>query len=154
MAVLSGRKPRRVRALLGRLDLKAELGKILKFGMVGVLSTCAHLGLLWLLLAEDSGYLILKNTLAFAAGFAVSFSGNYFWTFRNSTSPRQAIMRFALVAGLSFLVNTALLQAFHENRFFSVEVTSILIALAVAGMTFVLSRLWAFKGPNPPSPTK
>lgn len=151
---MNERKPSGVLALLGGLDLKAELAKLMKFGLVGVLSTCVHLGLLWLMLADSSEYLIAKNTAAFAGGFAVSFSGNYFWTFRKSTSPRQAIVRFALVAGLSFLVNTALLQAFHENRFFSVEITSILIALAVAGMTFILSRLWAFKGPNSQSSTK
>lgn len=135
-----------------RIDFKAELAKVIKFGLVGILSTCAHLGLLWVMLAKNSEQLILKNTIAFTAGFIVSFSGNYFWTFRKSASPRQAIIRFALVAGLSFLTNTVLLQTYHENPYFSVEITSIIIALAVAGMTFVFSRLWAFSGPQPSNP--
>lgn len=127
------------------LNLKDEIFKILKFGVVGVGSTVAHLGTLWVLISGGESYIILKNTVAFLLGFIVSFSGNYYWTFRNSSSPGQAIRRFSMVALIGYTTNTTLLYLFHKNPYFDIETTSIIIALAIAGMTFLLSRLWAFK---------
>lgn len=100
-------------------------------------------------MVKGTDNVILKNAIAFCVSFFVSFSGNYFWTFRKSTSPKLAIQRFTIVALIGISTNTALLYYFHKNPYFSVETTTILIAIAVAGMTFLLSRLWAFKRPNP-----
>jgi putative flippase GtrA len=88
----------------------------------------------------------LANFIGWLVAVVVSFSGHYFLTFRHQPkSLLPAVRRFLVVSASGFAIN--------EFAFvFLLRVTRIpyywllaMILLAIAGMTFLLSRFWAFR---------
>ncbi|MBQ0063574.1 MAG: GtrA family protein [Prevotella sp.] len=72
---------------------KEELGRIIRFGLVGTLCTAIHYGVYLLLLSY------LNPTISYTCGYAVGFCCNYglttYFTFRQKSSLKN-------VAGFSF----------------------------------------------------
>tara|TARA_R110000850_G_scaffold266500_1_gene396930 strand:+ start:80055 stop:80456 length:402 start_codon:yes stop_codon:yes gene_type:complete len=90
---------------------------------------------------------LFANVLGWLVAFVVSFTGHFQLTFRHQHAPMwRAARRFFLVSALGFAVNEtsyALLLATTTIRY-DILLGSILIAIAV--MTFILGRFWAFRG--------
>ena len=116
-----------------------------RFGLVGLLSTTVHIAIVWFLLRETSITPILANTIAFLMAFGISFTGNYFWTFRSPGSPRRAMFRFFLIAVCAFAANTLLLAFLVKNSWFSPVISAVFSASVVPVISFAASRLWGFK---------
>ena len=76
---------------------------------------------------------LAANVLGFAVAFGVSFAGHDRWSFPASARSRSlAARRFFVVAVIGFLANQTLYFAL------------LVVLTAVAGLTLVLSKLWAF----------
>jgi putative flippase GtrA len=88
---------------------------------------------------------LIANTIAFAIAFNVSYAGHRYFTFADAATTHSTFKRFLGVALLSFALNEALyyllLRAGLEYR-----LALFLVLAAVAALTFVLSRYWAFRG--------
>lgn len=89
---------------------------------------------------------LLANGFGWIVAFTVSFSGHYFLTFRHQQAPlATAAWRFFLVSAAGFAINElayAGLLAFSPWRY---DVLLAIVLVGVAGATFVVSRLWAFR---------
>ena len=119
--------------------------QLLWFGLVGASAALVHMGLVWWLVARFEAAPLLANVLGFCVAFCVSFVGHHRRTFAvHAASVRHALPRFLLVALLGFSANellyAALLQLGVEYR-----LALFLVLVAVAGMTWLLSRYWAFR---------
>jgi len=115
------------------------------FGLVGASAAALHLGLVWLLVAQFSLAPLLANVLGFCGAFVLSFIGHHQRTFAAHAAPmRQALPRFLLVAVLGFACNEVL-YALLLQLGMDYRVALFLVLVAVAGMTWVLSRYWAFR---------
>lgn len=88
----------------------------------------------------------LANFIGWSVAVVVSFAGHYFLTFRHQQKRLlPAVRRFLAISASGFAIN--------EFAFVSLlRVTQIpyywllaMILVAIAGMTFVLSRFWAFR---------
>jgi putative flippase GtrA len=119
--------------------------QLARFGAVGVAAMAMH----WLVvaLAVPLGLKpLLANLGAFAIAFNVSYAGHRHWTFAATTSHRSTFRRFLAVALFSFALNEGLyyilLAAGMDYR-----TALLLVLVAVAAITFVLSRYWAFRNP-------
>lgn len=115
------------------------------FGATGAAAAATHL-LVVLLLVEGGGLAPLAaNVGGFLVAFLVSYGGHRHLTFADHAAPvAQSLPRFFLVACLGFLCNEglfALLLAFTELPY---PAALVLVLLAVAVLTFVLGRCWAF----------
>ena len=102
------------------------------------------------MLVAHGGWLPLwANVVGWLVAFTVSFSGHHRWTFRDHGTPvaRSALRFFAVSAG-GFAVNeTAYALLLHwSNLRYDLVLAAVLIA--VAGLTYLLGRHWAFSG-NP-----
>jgi len=85
---------------------------------------------------------IAANALGFAAGVQVSFFGHGRWTFRDSAG---SALRFWLVAGLGFALNSAFVQLVTAGLGLGYGWAIPFIAGVTPVVTFSLSRLWAFR---------
>jgi putative flippase GtrA len=117
--------------------------QLARFGAVGIAAMAVH----WLvvaLLVPLGVRPLLANGAAFAIAFNVSYAGHRRFTFAAATAQHSTLKRFLGVALLSFALNEMLyyllLRAGMEYR-----AALLVVLVAVAALTFVLSRYWAFR---------
>lgn len=119
--------------------------QLLWFGLTGATAAITHLFVvLWLV--EGAGLAPLRaNVAGFGLAFIVSYAGHRHFTFAGCDSPHhQALPRFLLVALAGLLLNQgafALLLSFTSLPY---PLALVLVLAAVAVLTFVLGRHWAF----------
>ncbi|MBK7953474.1 MAG: GtrA family protein [Candidatus Accumulibacter sp.] len=93
---------------------------------------------------------LLANVLGWLVAFLVSFSGHYRLTFRHQRkSLALACGRFFVVSATGFMINElSYAWLLHVTDIpYDLLLAGILVAIAV--LTFVLSRFWAFRGSAP-----
>ncbi|GAA5234652.1 GtrA family protein [Verticiella sediminum] len=123
-----------------------------RFGVVGLSATALHLAVASGLITLFAVPPLAANTCAFLVAFCLSFSGNYFWTFRMPGDPRRAIKRFLTISFSAFLVNTLILSLLLESGRLA-PVPSVVISVAVMpAITYLASRFWGFKPASPIRP--
>jgi putative flippase GtrA len=120
--------------------------QFLRFCVVGGLNTGVDLLafnlLIWMFPTQDSGLLVIFNSLAYLIGAVNSFCWNKLWTFRqHSEASNDQIVRFALVTSLGIICNDAFLWL-ATTIFTSLSLTSVLWlnvakVLAIAGSVSV-----------------
>ena len=95
------------------------------------------------------------NLVGWLVAFSVSFLGHFSLTFRgHGAGWVQAASRFFLISAGGFAINEAayaVLLRWSGHRY---DLVLAAVLVAVAGVTYVLSRHWAFlrsEAPAPPS---
>lgn len=116
------------------------------FGIVGCTAAVIHLAVVRLLVNGSDWDPAIANVPAFGIAFLASFGGHSKFTFPIVPSQRSvALRRFFIVAVAGFLANQLLymlgLKLFGQEWY--LPLLAVVIVM-VAGMTFVLSKLWAF----------
>jgi len=115
------------------------------FGVVGVTAMLVHLGSVALVLVPLGLTPLIANIIAFLLAFQVSHAGHRHFTFRNQdTVVSRSRGRFFLVALMSFAVNELLYWALLRYTLLDFRIALAMVLVAVAALTFVLARYWAF----------
>lgn len=119
--------------------------QIIKFGVVGIVAMAVHFAVVVALVAYNF-HPLLANLAGFLIAFHLSYAGHSLWTFELSgKNGRNHRARFFSVAALGFVVNELgyffLLRVLHIDY----RLALVLVLLAVSALTFILSRLWAFR---------
>ncbi|MGB3288386.1 MAG: GtrA family protein [Burkholderiaceae bacterium] len=92
---------------------------------------------------------LAANVIGWLVAFCVSFAGHYLLTFRHHQAPlAQAARRFFAVSALGFAVNELAYAWLLRATDLPYDLLLALILIAIAGMTFILGRLWAFRRKN------
>jgi len=118
---------------------------LLWFGAVGASAAAVHFGVVVLVVKLLELAPLLANVLGFMLAFGVSFVGHHRLSFAaQQASGRQALPRFAMVALLGFASNE-LMYAVLLGLGVEYRLALFLVLLAVAVVTWLLSRHWAFK---------
>ena len=79
--------------------------------------------------------------------FGVSFGGHYVWTFAHQqTHWRHALPRFFLLSASGFALNELAYAFALRYSPWRYDVLLALVLVGVAVGTYVLSKLWAFRG--------
>lgn len=85
--------------------------------------------------------------LGWMVGFSVSFPGQFGLTFRDQGAPlARAMRRFFAVSLGGFGLNLALYTALLHSLPWPHELLLAIVLAAVAALSYVLSRRWAFQG--------
>lgn len=121
------------------------IGQIGRFGVIGV--TAAIVNFMLVLYLVSAGYLspLAANILAFLIAFQVSFWGHKHWTFRCAGRHLSSLSKFFIVAAVSFLLNEGLFATFLKAAHLYYPVALILTLAIVPPLTFLFSKVWAFK---------
>ncbi len=89
---------------------------------------------------------LTANVVGWLAAFCVSFTGHYHLTFKLQRAPlARAARRFFAVSALGFGVNELVYAWLLHVTTLRYDVLLALILIAIAGMTFILGRFWAFR---------
>ncbi|MET0377456.1 MAG: GtrA family protein [Spongiibacteraceae bacterium] len=124
------------------------IAQLARFGVVGVAAMCVH----WLvvrLLVPAGMAPLLANVVGFGVAFNISYFGHRNWTFASDSAHRATFWRFLTVALTSFALNEALYSVLLQFMDYSLALAIVLVAVSV--LTFILSKLWAFRHPPQPS---
>lgn len=127
-----------------------ELLRVLRFGIVGLTAAAVHY---WVVIALVE-LLHIAPLQANAGGFIVAFWVSYFghrhWTFSDAVATHvqgahPSFLRFLLVAVLGFCMNELLFYLLLRYAGWPYYLALAVVVFTVAVMTYVLSRLWAFR---------
>ncbi|WP_094820511.1 GtrA family protein [Bordetella genomosp. 4] len=89
---------------------------------------------------------LAANAVGWLIAFVVSFSGHYRLTFRHLASHwMTAARRFFLISACGFLLNEASYAWLLHATSLRYDVLLALILIGLAVLTFLASRLWAFR---------
>jgi len=122
--------------------LKREVKTAARFGLVGTVATAAHLSVaavlsaLWPTLSE-----FIVNLCGFLVAFQISLIGHRRLTFRR----RGRAKRFFTLAVLGFVLNNGVLAALLASTRIAGFWAIVIATLTVPLITYVGSRLWAFR---------
>lgn len=120
--------------------------QIIRFILVGTVAALVQLSALYFLVDFLNWHPLNANILAFILAFVVSYSGHQFWTFGSiKTRNREALWRFFIVAISSFLLNQSLFYIFLIHFHVYYLWALIIVLMIVPPITFILSKLWAFR---------
>ncbi|MGS0757135.1 GtrA family protein [Roseateles sp. GG27B] len=118
---------------------------MLWFLVVGSSAAAVHFAAVWWLVSSWQMAALLANGIGFSVAFIVSFVGHHRLSFASQQAKaQQALPRFALVALLGFTGNE-LLYALLLDLGMEYRLALLLVLIAVAGLTWFLSRHWAFR---------
>lgn len=120
------------------------IAQLARFGVIGVAAMAVHWCMVAILVPLGLAPLI-ANIIAFCIAFNVSFFGHHHWTFATGDSQRNTFKRFLGVAVLGFVVNEFMYSLLLKFTGLDYRVALFIVLTAVAGLTFLLSRLWAFR---------
>ena len=121
--------------------------ELLWFGIVGVSAMLVHLGSVALILVPLGLPPLVANVFGFLLAFQVSHLGHHRFTFSAAQAPAaRSRRRFFAVALVSFLVNEALYASLLRFTELDYRVALGIVLVAVAALTFVSARQWAFAG--------
>lgn len=116
------------------------------FAVIGVAAMATHFLLVSLLLVPLGMAPLLANVLAYLLAFQISYWGHRRKTFEaDHLAHSQTLPRFFAVSCLSFLANEALYFALLHYTALDYRIALIVVLIAVAAITFILSKTWAFQ---------
>ena len=120
-----------------------QLSRVVRFIISGGLATAANLVLLALFIRVFGFWYLPSSAAAFLLAFAVSFTLQKFWTFRDRTTDRvhlQAGAYFGILV-INLLINTALVYGLVEYARLWPLVAQALASLLIACESFFLYRI-------------
>jgi len=89
---------------------------------------------------------LLANLIGWLVAFLVSFGGHYRLTFRHQqNSLAVACGRFFLVSASGFMINELSYACLLHVTNIAYDLLLAVILVAIAVLTFILSRCWAFR---------
>ncbi|MBK1830333.1 GtrA family protein [Verrucomicrobiaceae bacterium R5-34] len=116
-----------------------------RFLVVGLCAMAVHF-LLVIVFVNLEVQPLVANVFAFLAAFQVSFWGHSSWSFADICGSRgKSMLRFFAVAVGSFLLNELLFAGLLQWTTLPYQLALVLVLGFVAGITFLLSKFWAFQ---------
>ena len=113
--------------------------------VVGLCAMAVHFLLTVVFVSLDVPPLV-ANGLTFLGAFQISFWGHSSWSFVDICGPRgKSMLRFFAVAIGSFALNEVLFAALLHWTDLPYQLALAMVLGFVAGITFLLSKFWAFK---------
>jgi putative flippase GtrA len=121
------------------------LQQVVRFGFVGVIATLVHVTV-GVTLIHSGWQALWANALSFAIAFFVSFMGHFGYSFADQQGDiTMAFKRYAAVALCGFCLNEILLAGLLLYTLIPPMPALALTTLFSATLTFLLSRIWAFR---------
>lgn len=126
--------------------------QVVRFVLVGCAAAATHFAVVWLLVEHAATPALLANIGGWAIAFGVSFAGHFGWTFAGHGAPLlRSARRFVMVSLAGFAINEACYAALLNLSSLDYRTALAIVLVSVAAGTFLLGRLWAFRGDIIPS---
>jgi putative flippase GtrA len=117
--------------------------RFLRYAAAGALGTCAHYAVFLTALALAPAAVVAGSTAGAVVGAGANYWLNYRYSFASRRPHRQAVARFALVAGAGLTLNALLMGALTTAAVAAIPAQ--LVATAIVLVTgYLLNRHWTF----------
>jgi putative flippase GtrA len=114
------------------------------FLVVGAVAAAVHWCVVVCLVRGLGFAPLLANIIGWLVAFVASFAGHYLLTFRDQSAPLgRSALRFFGVSALGFSINESI-YAITLALGWRYDWALLIVLIAVAAMTYLLSRRWAF----------
>jgi putative flippase GtrA len=123
-------------------SLSLRLGR---FAGVGTLATVVHVSAAFLANQSGAAAPMIANTVGFACAIAVTYLGNFYWTFPDGGSHIQSVQRFSVMAGLTLLWTSSVVYIANDVLGWPFIAALAIILTTAPPANFVLSQLWVFR---------
>lgn len=125
--------------------LSPGLGRILRFGLVGIAATSSYLLLMNMLLRPFlAQHAAIGNSLALGTSVAISYVGHKAFTFRSTNPVHQDLPRFLISTAIA-VAACSLLFSVMVRQDFGVTTSSVCVAALYPLLSFVLHSFWTFR---------
>ncbi len=122
------------------------IGQLAFFVIVGASAALTHWLVAVLCVSAFGLHPLLTNVLGWLVAFLVSFAGHFQLTFRHQKAPLwQAARRFFIVSAIGFSINETAYAWLLQVSALRYDVLLALILIAIALLTFILGKAWAFR---------
>lgn len=130
--------------------IKATIGQIIKFGLVGATNVFFDALLYWLFTRKLGFYYLLAAALSFLIVVTWSFFINRFWTFRyRSKNFTATYLKFVSANAISITLNLTILFLLVDFIQIYDLLAKVLVSTLVGLFNFSLNKLWTFRSePN------
>jgi putative flippase GtrA len=118
--------------------------QIVKYGIVGIVSTLIHIGAASVFVRFFYESLIVSNSVGFLTAFTFSYVAQSKLVF-NATLTSQKAVRFFLVQSLSLILAVKTAQLMED---FSIYFKIVIVAFLLPVITFLVHRMWTFGEPS------
>ncbi|WP_374019214.1 GtrA family protein [Paenibacillus thiaminolyticus] len=118
--------------------------KMMKYGVVGVLGTLLHVGVLVLLVEWLGLNPIISSAIGFLLVLIVSYILNLLWTFGETRGGRSAFIKYAVVSSVGLLMNTGVMYVAVEWMRWPYVLGQLLVIFVVPPINFLLNYYWTF----------
>jgi len=118
--------------------------KVLKFGIVGAISTSVHFGLVLILVELVHLSAVIATFPAYLLGFLCSYMLNQHWTFKAQGHYSHFLPKFLLVSLLGLVVCSIIMygcELWHIHYQIGLLITVIVVSM----YSFFLNHFWVFR---------
>lgn len=124
--------------------MRAALGQLIRYGIVGVASNAVGY-LLYLAITAAGMEHKLAMTLLYALGVAQTFIFNKRWSFGHGGAHGPAFVRYCLAYSIGYLLNLAALFVLVDKLGYPHQIVQGAMILTLAVMLFLLQKFWVFR---------
>jgi putative flippase GtrA len=119
--------------------------KMMRYGVVGLLGTSIHFGILFACVEFLHQNPIVSSTIAFAVVVIISYLLNYKWTFQSKQKHRYTLPRYVMVSVMGLWLNgTIMLVTVNIFGWFYL-IGQLCAAFMVPISNFLINYYWAFR---------
>lgn len=131
------------------MSLPGELERLwrqgLRFGLVGLTATAAHIGVMTGLIAFGAASALAATFVGSLVGSVITYLANRSLTFQSSAPHRRALVRHYVTVAGSIALNALLFHAAHEPLGLAVWLAQGLATGLCMVFNFMASRFWVFR---------
>lgn len=120
----------------------------IQYGIVGVLGTVVHTGILTFCVEVLDIRAIFSTILGFIGSLILSFKLNSIWTFKNNRKANFSFLKYLTVCSVGLLINVFIMfltvDLFRSSYFIGQAIAILVVPI----FNFTLSKYWAFSANN------
>ena len=120
-------------------------GKVLRFGIVGVLTALLHYGVLYIGVEVADLHATISSSLGFVVAVIFNYLMHYNWTFGEPAPHGRTLRRYLVMISCGFVINAAVM--FASDQWWSLHylLAQALALVVVVLWNFVVSNTWVFR---------
>ena len=124
--------------------------RLMRFGVVGVLTAIIHLGVTYLGVAHAGLESTLASSIAFVLCIGFNYLMHYHWTFADPDGNDQlphgrVLIRYGAMVACGFLINALMMYAGVHMLGWHYLVTQVVAVVSVVTWNLLLSNFWVYR---------
>ena len=128
----------------------ADVNRLMRFSIVGLLTAGFYFGLLSLVVELGLVEPVLASAACYGAAVLLNYLMHYSWTFAPAedamAAPHgQALVRYLVMVACGFMINTALMYLMVHLLAWHYLAAQFVALVAVVTWNFLISNFWVFK---------